>query len=209
MHGGPRQPSPSALSCGYFHYFFWASLLLFERPKSWSDNFFLIKENCNTLIQLITSTSSHHTNLSISPKVTINDENSNGKLTCKSKPLVQFNPLATRCQQRAFGDDVTYTAVRLLCVFSRSCVGRLTLWQIWLSSRRSPTAISHACSSLSSTLWSLLPTSASLPGKAPQPAPLHVCLSSVHRIRFSGGPWEGMCTELRWTDHLGAGSNPV
>lgn len=33
-----------------------------------------------------------------------------------------------------------------------------------------------------------LVTSASLPGKKPQPAPLPVCLSSVHCIRFSGRP---------------------
>lgn len=146
-----------------------------------------MQENCNTLIQLVTSASSHRTNVSITPKVTINDKSWNGELTCKTEPLLQFTHLTARWQQRPFEKDVTYAGVKFLCVLPL-CVGRLSLWQIWLSSWRPPTVNSHACSSLPLTLWSHLTTPASLPGKKPQLAPLPACFSSVHRFRFSGRP---------------------
>lgn len=89
------------------------------------------------------------------------------------------------------------------------CVGHLSLWQIWLSSRRPPTVNSNACSSLPSTLWSHLTTPASLPGKKPQLAPLPACFSSSSSLQILWEAWGILCTQLRWTDNLGTGPNPV
>lgn len=139
-------------------------------------------ENWNTLIQLVTSASTHRTNVSISPKVTINDKSWNGELTCKTEPLLQFTHLTARCQQRPFEKDVTYSCVcSLIVCWSSQFVAVLTqlmettnseLTCLFQLSVNNLVTSDHSCFSA---------------GKEAT-APLPACFSSVHRFRFSGRP---------------------
>lgn len=70
MHGGRHQSSPSDIF-----------IISSGEPAATREGqirvrqLFLMLEKCNTLVQLVTSTSSYRTNGSISPKVTFNDKN--------------------------------------------------------------------------------------------------------------------------------------